>query len=224
MKQRVFFLNILVLIILMSVLITACGQQAPAIPAETPTETKVPTATLTPEPTATNTPVPTPTATPDQFALKTIYQPLINGGFVVQTVCAMTIETANKRQSGEIDGLGAFGEILLEATLLKAIEDGYLEWEADASVEDWKTDVQAAIDEIQGVLGRWLEDEITSVDVPGLLQSTCEDVKETLKQITVEAYVNGLTEASMDEIFAELQEGFSEIGESFDDLESDGDD
>lgn len=217
MKQRVFFLNIL---ILMSVLITACGQQAPA----TPTETKVPTATLMPEPTATNTPVPTPTATPDQFTLKTIYQPLVNGGFVVQTVCTMTIETANKRQSGELDGMGAFAEILIEGALLKAIEDSYLELEADASVETWKTDVQVAIDEIQGVLSRWLDDEITSVDVPGILLGTCEDIEETMTQISVEAYANGLTETSMEEMFAELKAGFAEIGESFDDLGTDGDD
>jgi len=69
------------------------------------------------------------------------------------------------------------------------------------------------LEEMKAVLADWFNDNITSADVPGLLEETCPATEANLEVIVEAAKAEGMTEDTLDQIVAEFQEAMSEIGE-----------
>lgn len=205
--------------------LTACGTAEPAAPTAPPaTPTLVPTATNTPlptdTPTPTLTPTPQPTPTPEvsQEELKEMYQPLIGNGLILYAVCPQVISTAERRQSGAIGGFEAFGEMIAEAAFLDAVKQALADSTATGELGEFVDQMQAHLDVMIAVLADWYNDQISSADVPGLLEDECPMVEQTLETIVENARAKGMTQDTIDLIVTELQAAMIELGTNLDDL------
>jgi hypothetical protein len=198
----------LIFIVLIIALLSLQACQAEAPPPPTPTFTLEPTATATTEPTPTVTPTPESAVTPvlDQEALKEEWSPAITGGTVIYALCPMIVDTAVRYQSGELDESEAFGEIFAEALFLQALSEAFDVWEPDPDGEIHKSTLELHLWVLQDVMGRWMNEEITAADVPGLLEDECAAVYGTLVAIGQAASADGLSDESLNEIIAEIQQ------------------
>ncbi|MCB2178413.1 hypothetical protein KQH61_00690 [bacterium] len=208
--------TIALITILILVGVTACGSTEPAGPTNTPTlvptATNTPLPTETPPPTFTPTPEPSPTPEFTQDELKEIYQPMIGNGLLLYSVCPLIVDTAERRQSGELDGFGALGEIFVEATILDGINTNLQGSTATGQQGDFVSDLQGYTDVMKDVLAQWFNDQITSVDVPGLLADTCPAVEESLQEIVDAARADGMSDETLDLILTEYQDALEEMG------------
>jgi len=203
---------------LVMLLLAGCG--APAATPVPPTATPVPpTPTpIPPTPTTipTETKVPTPTTVPSkppalsQEELLQKWQPPIAASTLVFAACEGVLETAEKRQADEIDGFEAFGELLGSGIVLAAVEEGIAEWIPPYELLNFKQMLQEHIDSIQDVVGQWLDDEVTSADIPDLLSEQCEMSYATMEEILEASYSDGLTETEIDAIVTEMQASLEE--------------
>lgn len=206
----------LLLMILLVLFLAACTPSEPE-PTVTPQPTSTPastaTATHTPEPTATYTPEPTATPVPDQDELKKTWQPAIGGIALQNGICPMIIETANKLQSGEIDGWDAFAEMVAEAMFINALDESFAEWEPESEVADYKELILAYNETMKTVLADWYNDEITSEDVPGLLEDECAAIEESVQTIVEDAQAFGMNTETLEAILDEMEQSLTDMQE-----------
>jgi len=208
--------KIILSVLILFVLISAC---TPAEPTPTPTSTVIPTATNTPTPTLTPIKTPTPTTTPtitplpNQDELKNTWQPVVNGIALQNVICPMIIDTAIKLQNDEIDSWGALTEMIAEALFINAIEESFAEWEPEPEIADHKYIILDHNEVLKDVLADWFNDEITSVDVPGLLEDECPQIEADMKVIIDDARAHGMSDVTLKAMLLEMEEGLEEMKE-----------
>lgn len=210
--------------LVMSLLI-GCGAPAatptPVPPTPTPvppTPTPIPpTATAAPEvPTPTTVPTEIPTIVPtkppalSQEELLAKWQPPIAVSTFVLAVCEGVLDTAEKRQADEIDGFEALGELLGSGMILAAVEEGIAEWSPPTELPNFKETLQEHIDSIQNAISQWIDDEVTSADIPDLLSEQCELSYATMEAILEASYSDGLTQTEIDAMVNEMQASLEE--------------
>jgi len=90
--------------------------------------------------------------------------PIVASAFNV-AACEGATKTAQKIQAGEIDGFAAFGELLGVGIIVQAVDEMLTEAEPMEDQADLLAQMQSDIATLRGVLGPWIDDEITSADV-----------------------------------------------------------
>ena len=138
------------------------------------------------------------------------WQPPIAASTLVLAVCEGVLDTAEKRQANEIDGFEAFGELLGSGMVLAAVEEGMAEWSPPTQLLSFKETLQEHIDSIQDVVSQWLDDEVTSADIPDLLGEQCAMSNTAMEEILEASYSDGLTQTDIETIVTEMQAGLEE--------------
>jgi hypothetical protein len=128
------------------------------------------------------------------------WQPPIGASTLVFAVCEGVLDTAEKRQTNEIDGFEAFGELLGSGMVLGAVEEAIAEWSPPTELLNTKETLQEHIDSIQDVVGQWLDDEVTSADIHDLLDEQCEMSYTAMEEILEASYSDGLTQTEIETI------------------------
>jgi hypothetical protein len=218
-RQSGWYLLLAVAMLALAVL--ACGEVASPTPeppaaseeAEVPEPTTTPEATGTPEPTDTPEPTEIPQPALPVADLEQKWKSLLYMASMTSGACDMLIETAGKVQAGEIDGLDAWGEVMTAGILLKAVEETLDEWEPTPDQVSYKADIQGCVSTAQEVVGQWLDDEITSADVPGLLEDTCAASRATVEDVIAAMRDDGLSEGEIAALLDELVQTFETVGE-----------
>jgi len=161
-----------------------------------------------------NTPTPTliprdiPVSIPiiSEELLKSIFRHLIISVITTDYVCGLVLETAEKLESGEINGFDAEFEIIFEALLIDEVDVSISEGEHHYLAADLIERLGEHVDNIKEVLGALFNSEISSADVPGLLQDECASIVETQEAISSHADAFNFSEEAREEIIDEFRE------------------
>lgn len=190
---------------------------------EVPVETEVETPTETSLPTEIPPTEPPPTEIPQISQSELIEKwraPFVMTSIVAAS-CNSLLETADRVQTGEIDGFEAFGELLVAGLFLTAAQEGIAEWSPLPDQIDYKENILEHIDNIRSVLGLWIDEEITSQDIPDSLGGECEAIEETGIEIAEHAQEQGITEESLSSIIDEMEVAIDEWVADFEETDSD---
>ena len=144
-----------------------------------------------------------------------ILTPLYTASLVAGS-CEGLIETANKIQSGELDGLSALGELIGVGLLLKASQDSLAEWEPIPGQEEYQQAIQEYADAATEIIGQWLNQEISSETVPDLIGDNCEAVQEVMEDVIQAMKDSGLSDEGIAGMLEELAQRMEEIVEELD--------
>lgn len=129
--------------------------------------------------------------------------PIVASAFNV-AACEGATKTAQKIQAGEIDGFAAFGELLGVGIIVQAVDEMLTEAEPMEDQADLLAQMQSDITTLRGVLGPWIDDEITSADVLETIDDICADTTKTLEQVADAAGDDGMTDEQMATLLEEV--------------------
>lgn len=173
-----------------------------------PTITPSATSTSTPSPTATATPTATPTTSPE--ILRTKWRPpLVMSAFLFAT-CEGFRETAQKTQDGEIDGFEVLGEQLGAAIIVRAVDEGLVEWEARADQIGLRDRIQTHVYSLGNLLAQWSNDEIDSAKALRSTEELCQSTERTFERVVEEVVEDGLPVEDAEKIILEAAEALGE--------------
>jgi len=160
----------------------------------------------TPTPTLIPTDIPVSIPIISEELLKSIFRHLIISVITTDYVCSLVLDTAEKLQSGEINGFDAEFEIIFEALLIDEVDVSISEGEHHYLAADLVERLGEHVNIIKEVLGALFNSEISSADVPGLLQDECASIVETQEAITALADAFDLSEEARVEIIDDFRE------------------
>lgn len=183
----------------------------------TPTITPTATSTSTPSPTTTFTPTPTPTTSPKALRAKW-RAPLALSAFTFAT-CEWLNETAERRQSGELDGVDAFSEQLGAAIIVRAVDEGLAEWEPHADQIGLRDRIQMHVYSLGNLLAQWYDDEVDSAGVLQRTEGLCQSTERTFERVVEKAVEDGLPSEEAKRLIQETAEKF---GKAVDESEGSG--
>ena len=230
-KKRVWLLVLAALMLTLTTLACGGADSTPELTtmleqADTPEPTAILESTDTPEPTSapepTNTSEPTNTLEPTPIVEPPIsmedleekwHTPLYAAALTVGAYESL-LNTAEKRQAEEIDGMTALGELIGTGVILKTVEDTLPEWEPSRDQIEHKAAIQNYIDAAQEVIGQWLDKEITSADVPGLLEDSYSASQDTLQSVLLAMEDDGLSEHDIEFMLDELSQALDELAQA----------
>jgi len=125
------------------------------------------------------------------------------------------LDTADRVQAEEIDGVTAFGELLALATILRSTEESLAEWEPAPDQMEYKSAIQTHIDAAKIVMTQWVDREISSANVRGLVEDDYQASEDTLEEIARAMQDDGLSwdevEAMMDDLVESMQDLLEEM-------------
>lgn len=174
-------------LLIVALLLTACGGASPTPAADLPAEEPAAVEPTAPpaEPTATPEPVPTATAEPEPTAItpaavvedipqevRKMYLNLM----MLEVSATMMEDAAAKIKSGELEGFESFGVTIAIGALLKAANDNFNTVEPVDFLQPAWDEAKVVAPQVQAVLGRWIEQEITSDDIPGEIEALREPI------------------------------------------------
>jgi hypothetical protein len=150
-----------VLSILLTLLLAACGAPAPS------SSTTVPSAA--PAPSA----VPRPTF--DEQTRQGYMSLVLLQGSVIATE-----DLATRVQSGELDGLGALGQLLGIGMLVQAVDTSLAEDVPTPVLQAAWTDARAITPDLRSVLARWSDQNLTAAEIPAEVAPISARVEQML--------------------------------------------
>lgn len=133
---------------------------------------------------------------------------------VVAGSCESLLETANSLRAEEIDGMTALGELIGTGVLIAAIDEALVEWEPGEDQREYKAAIQGYVDTAKGVIGQWMDDEITLADVPGLVEDDCQAALDTLEDVMLAMQESGLSENDVSGMLEELSAALDQFSEA----------
>jgi len=145
---------------------------------------------------------PVPKLTPEEAQAKW-QAPIVAAAFNV-AICEGTTETAQKVQSGELEGFAVLGELMGAGIMIQVVEESLAEAEPAADQADLVTRMQSDIDALKGVIGPWLNQETTSADVLATIGDVCADTNKTFEQVVEAASDDGMTQEAMGTMLDEV--------------------
>lgn len=128
-------------------------------------------------------------------------------------ICTSIAGTAQKIQGEETDGFTAFGELMAAAIMLKAVEDNLAEGFSAEDSAGFYAQVRADVDALKGVVGPWVNDEITPAEVVIRMEDTCSDINQTFEKVVKAAADEGLSRDDVAEFLDELSRSMESVGE-----------
>jgi hypothetical protein len=134
----------------------------------------------------------------------------VASGVLVSVVCDSLLETATRRDSGEIDGMEALGEVIGAGMLLEGVDEGLLGWEPISEQSLYKDEILGYVESIKAIVGSWVDQEIDSAEVLNELPSICESATVTAENIMTAANAEGLSEEDLDSFFEELAQSLED--------------
>ena len=123
------------------------------------------------------------------------------------------LETADQLQAGEIDGWDAFGQLLAVGLILsstKGLVDG---WEPAPDQAGYKAALQDYVDGAGSIVKRWLDQEIDSSTVSGLIQDDYQASEELLHSIMQAMLDDGLSRDKIEDMLNDLAQRLEAIEE-----------
>lgn len=129
--------------------------------------------------------------------------PIVASAFNV-AACEGATETAQKIQAGEIDGFEAFGELLGVGIMVQAVDEMLVDAEPAEDQTDLLAQMQGDIEALRGILGPWIDDEITSAEVLETIDDVSADTTKTFEQVADAAGDDGMTEEQMATLIEEV--------------------
>lgn len=118
--------------------------------------------------------------------------------------CTAATETAKKVQSGQIDGFEAWGELLGAGIMIQAVGEGLAEAEPAEDQANLFAQFQRDLDAFKAVIGPWLNEETTAVDVLANIDAVCADMEKTFEEVVEAAEDDGLPPEEMENILDEM--------------------
>lgn len=129
--------------------------------------------------------------------------PIVGTAFNL-AACEGLTTTAQNVQSGATDGFTGLGELIGIGAIVLAVDEMVNEAEPAVDQTELYAQIGTDIEAIRGVLGPWIDGEITSTDVLETIDSTCGDINSTFEQATSAAERDGMTNEQMTTIFNEV--------------------
>lgn len=187
-------------------------------PSATPTITPTSTSTYTPTPTNTPTETPTPTATPTITPLPAVVKKQIDSNYItlvfIQSGVELLEETAQRVNSGELEGFEAFGSILVVSVLLDTVDESTTKLKKlDELSEIWPASIDI-LREAEDILGRWFNKEINSGDVLVEIAPLIEEIDTLLQD--AEAILSEKFSVDQDELRQLREETIEDIRAIYD--------
>lgn len=130
------------------------------------------------------------------------------------TIAQQLLDTAQQRQAGEIDGVGTLAALIFTGTLLTSVEETLNEWQPAADQVALQGTLTAHLEALKSVISRWFNDEITSAEVPELVQPVQASVETSMKDIAESAKADGLPADVLNTMLEEIASAFEEMGQS----------
>lgn len=132
---------------------------------------------------------------------------------ILSVSCEGLIQTAEKRASGEIDGMEAFGELLAAGFFVQGAGEGLASWTPGDGQGEYQGGLQDHVEGIKAVVGSWVDDEIDSSEANDLLIPLCDDIEATFEDILKDAERDGVTSADVEALITELGDSLGELDE-----------
>jgi hypothetical protein len=184
-----------------------------SLPTSMPTHMPPSTSTPTPTPTPTLTPTPTPSISAEELQEKWRI-PLYATALTVVSYEGL-FETAEQLQAGELDSWGALGQLLGAGIVLSSTRGLIAQWDPAPDQADYQVAMQECVNSAGEVIGRWFDSEISSEDVPGLIQEDYDACQELMEEIMRAMQDDGLArddiEAMLDELAEQMEEAMSDL-------------
>ncbi len=143
-----------------------------------------------------------PKLTPEEARAKW-QAPIVASAFNV-AICEGATETAQKVQSGEIEGFTVLGELMGTGIMIQVVEESLAAVQPEADQVDLVSQMQSDIEALRGVLGPWLNQETTSADVLATIGDVCTDTNKTFEQVVEAASDDGMSQEAMGAMLDEV--------------------
>lgn len=204
------------LIVLLSILLTACGQQQAS-----PTNTSIPTAppSNTPEPEPTSTPMPPTPTLADPSSIPEDVSKNYLALLTLNITAILLEETAESIQSGDSEGIEAFASLITIAALLDPLGEALDQPPATLVLEKAWEDAKRILEAEISITARWFNDEIDSAivleELPGLLDEVNDMLQKAERALADEYNIDrskfeDFREESMEDLRAEFESLFKE--------------
>lgn len=125
--------------------------------------------------------------------------------------CTTATETAKKVHNGQIDGFEAWGELLGIGMMIQVVDEGLAEAEPTEDQVKVYTHFQEDIDAFKAVIGPWLNEETTVVDVLANIDAVCIDMEKTFEEVVEAAADDGLPPEEMEAILDEMSSAMESV-------------
>lgn len=196
------------------------AQLSPAVSTPTPhlaaatLAQRLPTSVVEPTSTPASTDIPEPTKTPTPELAKDeltdrwripLYTAVLTAG-----IYEVLLETSVQLQAQGRDVAG-FLDVLGGAMLLKVAEDALAEWSPSENQTAFKPQLQRQIDTAQKLVSQWTQGEISSTDVPNLLEEDRQAAQDTLREIGQAMREDGLTSEDVETLMEELSAAMEQL-------------
>lgn len=196
---------------------TSCG------PASSTSSVPVATATTQPNkqiilvPTSTPVPAPTSTLVPtDMVAIERLFKILAFQAAIEDGMRKTAADIQAKKSDGNYslsEGMNGFGQIMALGIMSKATGDA-LKYDYPANLTPFVEIAQKQQDDLSSILRRWFDKEISSADIPGLLQTS--NATETIKSYVTAMQKFGLDQARIEKIIKDITESMKSLDKTGD--------